>query len=72
MPLTFPTSRIVPEEDPTERAMHRAIDIAHDFEHAIIDATSVAECLRLHARIHACLTWLNEAAEHALDKADRF
>lgn len=52
-PIAFPVSRIVPLEDPTERAVHRVMELVRDFETEAIQTTSVGKCAQLHERLFA-------------------
>lgn len=70
MPLRFPTSPILPDEDPTERAMSRGFDVASDFTLAIREAVSVNRTLQLAERLRAVIGTLEAVYGEAVDKAD--
>lgn len=51
--LRFPTSRILPEPDPTERALFEAFAIADDFRAALRAATQTGRITQVRERIKA-------------------
>lgn len=70
MMLTFPTSKITPVEDATERIWNQVAGFAKDFEQAAYDTTSVGRMVRLHERLIACLQTLNDADDVIRAKRD--
>lgn len=58
--LAFPSSKLPPPEDATERIWSAVASFAGDFEQAA-DGASVSRCIQLHERLHACLQTLNDA-----------
>lgn len=65
--LAFPTSKIAPVEDQTERHWNTVAGIAGDFERAAEQAADPGRCFQLHARIESCLQTLIEA-DRAISK----
>lgn len=70
MPIQFPTVKILPVEDPTERVWHDVAGLARDFEAAAQTATTPGRCAQLHERIYACLQTLNDADKAVCVKWD--
>jgi hypothetical protein len=68
--VAFPTSRIVPDEDPTERAVQRVMELIGDFEEEVIVATSVSKCIQLHERLFAIAQMLAAVDDTVLLKRD--
>ncbi len=78
--ISLPTSRIpsppqrtpiVPYSDPTERALHAAIDISADFERAATATDSSSRCVQISERINTCIELLLAAQRYTLDRANR-
>jgi hypothetical protein len=69
--IRVPASRLVPEQDHTETALHNIGQIAKDFEHALADANSVAKCIQLRERVTACIAVLIAVERAGFDKTDR-
>lgn len=62
--LTFPTSKIAPVEDQTERAWNQQVAmLAKAFEDAAFGTTNCDRLARLHERLRGCLQTLNDADE---------
>mgnify|MGYP001571894456 FL=1 len=66
--IQFPVSRIVPEADPTEMALHTLIDVTADFQKAIAEGGSVSRLLQVRSRIAACVDLLQQAEDAVLRK----
>ena len=70
MALSFPMSRILPDIDPTERAIHQVIDAVGDFQRAIALAETHSRLRQLQERIRVCLDLLTDVQNHALTKGE--
>lgn len=71
MALTFPKSRILPDVDLTERAIHVVIDVVADFQDAIATADTYSRQQQLLDRIRFCLDLLTDVQNRALRKGSR-
>lgn len=70
--LRFPTTKIVPEMDPTERLIHDLHQIARDFEGAIDAAPTVHQACQIRERVSACVQMLTAVEDRALTKTRAF
>lgn len=70
MPIPFPVSRITPEEDPTERALHAVIAAVGDLAVAVADVTTADRAKQIRRRIGAAIAVLMDAENQALRKMD--
>lgn len=68
--LTFPSTRIAPVEDPTERALSRIFEASDDFRDAITDARTVDRAIQLKARLRAANELLTDLENQALQKME--
>ena len=64
--INFPTSKITPPEDITERGWHTVAGVAKDFRMAMEQTSDPGRCYQLKERIRACLQTLADT-DHLLD-----
>ena len=69
-PLTFPLSRILPEQDITERCLHEVVDIVATFDRAIAGAEHPERARQLQIRLQTCRDFLKVSEDYARAKAD--
>ena len=69
-PLTFPRSRILPEQDITEKAMHECVDLVATFDRAIAQAAHPERARQLLIRLQTCRDFLKVSEDYARAKVD--
>jgi hypothetical protein len=69
--MKFPVTKIPPDQDATELALHRVIDAAADFGHAIADAETSARVGQVRRRLSACIELFTQLEDAALRQSER-
>ena len=67
-PLTFPRSRILPEQDVTEKCMHEVVDLVATFDRAIAQAEHPERARQLQIRLQTCRDVLKVSEDYAAAK----